>query len=287
MKTSKILLTLFFISFSFLVKGQVSFEPDSTFVYKKTLQGDLKMHVFKPSNHNVLDKRPVIVFFFGGGWVGGTPKQFYQQARFFADKDYLAISAEYRVGNKHKTTPFECVNDGKSAIRWVREYANELGIDPGKIIASGASAGGHVAACTGVIKGFEEEGENLNISSIPNAMILFNPVVDTAEKGYGMAKVGESRKTEISPCDNVVTGIPKTLIFHGTADKTVPFENIERFTKLMNEAGNTCELIPFEGKGHGFFNGSYFRKRSTDEIFNFTMNTSIAFLKEHNFKVEK
>ncbi len=286
MKTSKILLTLFFISFSFIVKGQVSFEPDSTFVYKKTLQGDLNMHVFKPSNHNVLDKRPVIVFFFGGGWVGGNPKQFYQQARFFADKNYLAISAEYRVGNKHKTTPFECVNDGKSAIGWVREHADELRIDPGKIIASGASAGGHVAACTGVIKGFEEEGENLNISSIPNAMILFNPVVDTTEKGYGMAKVGESRKTEISPCENVVIGIPKTLIFHGTADKTVPFENVERFTKLMNEAGNTCELIPFEGKGHGFFNGSYFRKRSTDEIFNFTMNTSIEFLKEYDFKAE-
>jgi len=287
MKTSKILLTLFFISFSFIVKGQVSFEPDSTFVYKKTLQGDLKMHVFKPSNHNVLYKRPVIVFFFGGGWVGGNPKQFYQQARFFADKDYLAISAEYRVGNKHKTTPFECVNDGKSAIRWVREHANELRIDPGKIIASGASAGGHVAACTGVIKGFEEEGENLNISSIPNAMILFNPVVDTTEKGYGMAKVGESRKTKISPCDNVVIGIPKTLIFHGIADKTVPFENIDRFTKQMNEAGNICELIAFKGKGHGFFNGSYFRKKSTDEVFNVTMEKSMTFLKEHNFKAEK
>jgi len=48
--------------------------------------------------------------------------------------------------------------------------------------------------------------------------------------------------------------------------------------------GNTCELIPFEGKGHGFFNGSYFRKRKTDDIFNNTMNLSIEFLKKHNFK---
>nr|WP_235047077.1 prolyl oligopeptidase family serine peptidase [Winogradskyella psychrotolerans] len=116
-------------------------------------------------------------------------------------------------------------------------------------------------------------------------MILFNPVVDTTEKGYGIAKVGKNRKTEISPSHHVVEGIPPTLIFHGTADQSVPFENVERFTKLMTEMGNTCELIPFEGKGHGFFNGSYFRKRKTDDIFNNTMNLSLEFLKKHNFKV--
>ena len=242
------------------------------------------MHVFKPSDYKILDKRPVIVFFFGGGWVGGSTKQFYQQARFFADNGYLAVSAEYRVRGKHKTTPFESVTDGKSAIRWLRAHADELGIDPNKIIASGGSAGGHVAACTGVIKGFEEADEDLSISSVPNAMLLFNPVIDTTEKGYGMEKVGKDRKTEISPCDHVANGIPPTLIFHGTADKTVPFENVERFTKLMNEVRNTCELVPFKGKGHGFFNGSYFRKRKTDDIFNNTMNLSLEFLKKHNFK---
>ena len=283
MKNSKILLTLFLIFFLFIVKGQVNFEPDSTVIYKMTLEGDLKMDIFKPSDHENLDKRPVIVFFFGGGWVGGHPKQFYQQARYFSDKGFLAISAEYRLENKHKTTPFECVKDGKSAIRWLRVHANELGIDPNKIIASGASAGGHVAACTGVIKGFEEAGEHLNISSIPNAMILFNPVIDTTEKGYGIKKVGESRKTEISPCDNIESGVPPTLIFHGIVDKTVPFENVERFTKLMNEKGNICELVSFKGKGHGFFNGSYFRKKRTDTIFNITMERSIEFLEKLNF----
>jgi acetyl esterase/lipase len=89
-KNSKILLTLFLIFFSFIVKGQVNFEPDSTFIYKTTLEGDLKMDIFKPSDHENLDKRPVIVFFFGGGWVGGHPKQFYQQARCFSDKGFLA-----------------------------------------------------------------------------------------------------------------------------------------------------------------------------------------------------
>lgn len=117
-------------------------------------------------------------------------------------------------------------------------------------------------------------------------MLLFNPVIDTTEKGYGMKKVGEHRKTEISPCNNIVSGIPPTLIIHGTADKTVPYENAERFTKLMNEKGNTCKLIPFEGKGHGFFNGSFFRKKKTDTVFNITTEKSMEFLEKYKFMPE-
>lgn len=265
-----------------LAFGQVSYEPDSTFYYKTTKQGKLKMDVFKPKNHKASDKRPVALFFFGGGWTGGSTKQFYQQARCFSEKGILAISAQYRVSGKHKTSPFESVSDGKSAIRWVREHALELGIDPDRVIASGGSAGGHVAACTGVISDYDEAGENFAISSIPNVMILFNPVIDTTEKGYGLKKVGEERKTEISPCHHVTSGIPSTLIFHGTTDKTVPFENVERFSNLMRESDNFCELIAFPNKGHGFFNGTFFRNSNTDDDFNITMEKSMNFLVKLN-----
>ncbi|MEO1994912.1 MAG: alpha/beta hydrolase [Planctomycetaceae bacterium] len=103
------------------------------------------------------------------------------------------MSADYRVIRKHKTTPFECVKDGKSAVRWIRQHAAELGVDPDRIVAAGGSAGGHVAAYTGVIQGHEEEGEDANISSLPDAMILYNPVIDTTEEGYGVSKVGQGK----------------------------------------------------------------------------------------------
>ena len=277
MKNLKIVISALVLTFSLVSTGQNKYEPDSVFVYKNTLQGELKMNVFKPKNYKSSGKIPVVVFFFGGGWTSGSPKQFYQQARYFADKGILAISAEYRIFGKYKTSPFECVSDGKSAIRYVREHATELGIDPKKVIASGGSAGGHVAVCTGVINGYDETTENLKISSVPNAMILFNPVVDTTEKGYGAKKVAK-RETEVSPTNHVTKGVPPTLIFHGTADQTVPFENAERFTKLMQDAGNTCELVPFEGQDHGFFNGSFFRKNSDDVIFYQMMEKSFDFL---------
>jgi acetyl esterase len=275
---SRLIILAFFlcsVACSFAQKG---FKPDTSFYYKNTAQGKLVMDVFIPPNHQVTDKSPVIIFFFGGGWVSGLPDQFYQQARYFSENGMVAISADYRTFNKHKTTPFECVSDAKSAIRWVRQHAGELGINTQKIIASGGSAGGHIAACSGILEGYESEGENLTISSVPNAMILFNPVIDTGEKGYGIAKVGLEHKADISPVAHIKPGIPPTIIFHGTADKTVPFENVERFTRLMKEAGNTCELKSFPGKDHGFFNGSFFRPKQSDEDFNATMKAAMVFL---------
>ena len=100
-------------------------------------------------------------------------------------------------------------------------------------------------------------------------------------KGYGAGKV-EGRETELSPCHHVKKGIVPAIIFHGTKDKTVPFENVERFTGLMKEAGNICVLVPFEGLGHGFFNGSWFRKKNGDASFDKIMKDTERFLREHD-----
>lgn len=252
--------------------------PDEWLVYKTVGETELKLHVFNPEGHTSSDQRPGIVFFFGGGWLGGTPRQFYQQSRDLAALGFVAIAAEYRVAKRHGATPFDCVEDGKSAIRWVRAHATTLGIDPARIVAAGGSAGGHVAACTALIEGYEGPGEDLSISSWPNALILYNPVLDTTEIGFGVNIVGVDRKTEISPCHHVKPGLPPTLVIHGTADATVPFENAERFTRLMQAAGNHCELIAAEGQEHGFLNGSYFRPKNGDIHYNRGLQQSLEFL---------
>ena len=217
--------------------------------------GDVKLalHVFYPADWKASDQRPAAVFFFGGGWVGGSPSQFYPQCKHLAAKGIVAAAAEYRVKKKHGTSPFECVADGKSAVRWLRTNADKMGIDPDRIIAGGGSAGGHVAACTGVIDAFDEKEEDGNVSSKPNVMVLFNPVIDTSKRGYGYDKL-KDRFQEISPVHHVRKGIAPTIIFVGTSDTTTPAAGDRKFCELMKEVDNRCELHEYKGRKHGFFN---------------------------------
>ena len=221
--------------------------------YKQVGDTKLFLHVFNPKGHNVSDRRPTIVFFFGGGWNGGTPKQFDPHCRYLASRGMVAITAEYRVKSRNKTTPFECVKDGKSAIRWVRENAGKLGVDDKRVAAGGGSAGGHVAAATGNCPGLEEKGENLKISSKPDALVLFNPVYDNSSKGFGYDRV-KLRWKEISPMHNISKGSPPTIVFLGTKDKLIPVSTAKEYEKRQVAVGSRSELHLYEGAVHGFFN---------------------------------
>ncbi len=252
-------------------------KPDKSLVYKTVGEVELKLHVFDPEGHMASDKRPAIVFFFGGGWVGGSPSQFYPHCEHLAARGMVAISAEYRVKGQHKTTPRECVNDGKSAIRWVRQHAVELGIDPERVLAGGGSAGGHVAAATGTTKTFEEAGEDLTISSVPAALVLFNPVFDNGPGGYGHDRVQEYWQ-DISPMHNISETTPPTIVFLGTRDKHVPVETANTYKRLMEEKGRRCDLHLYEGQPHGFFNygNAEFYQKTIDEMDRFL--ESLGFL---------
>ena len=237
------------------------FKPDKEIVFKSFDKDPLELNIFLPEGWKASDNRPAIVFFFGGGWRSGTPAQFYPQSRYLASRGMVAVSAQYRTSNSHGTSPLECVADGKSAVRWMRQHASKLGLDPDRIAAGGGSAGGHVAATTGVIDGLDESGEELSISSRPNALVLFNPATDISEN----QRWGD-RALDGSPLQHVGRGDPPTIVFHGKADSTVPFSTAEAFCEAMHEAGNRCELVGFDGRPHGFFNYSRSRVAYTNTL---------------------
>ena len=224
------------------------------FVYKSIQDFGLKLKVYYPALWKKGDQRPAILFFFGGGWIHGNPDQFRSQSEYLASKGMVAITAEYRVFDRHETTPIESVEDGKAAIAWVRSHADELGIDAARIAVGGGSAGGHVALSAAVVPGFIDENEES--LSRPDLLVLFNPVVDTTETGFRNKAIQliPGREKEISPIHHVKPGTPDTLIFHGTEDEAVPISRIEQFCQVMADAANSCRVISFEGAGHGFFN---------------------------------
>lgn len=233
--------------------AQGNIVPNQTLTYKTVGDAALKLHVFTPPGHAAADRRPAIVFFFGGGWNSGTPGQFYPHCEYLASRGMVAVSAEYRVKSRHGTTPRECVADGKSAIRWMRQHAGELGIDPDRLAAGGGSAGAHVAAAAGTTRAFDEPGEDPGVSSVPDALVLFNPVYDNGPDGYGHDRV-RSYWQAISPMHNISTNTPPTVVFLGTNDRLVPVKTAETYKRLMEDHGRRCDLHLYEGQPHGFFN---------------------------------
>jgi len=232
-------------------------------VYKKVGDVKLNMYIYYPEGHRATDKRPAIVFFFGGGWRSGTPQQFSRQAEYFASRGMVAMAADYRVASRHQAKVVDCVQDAKSAIRWVRANAARLGVDPNRIAASGGSAGGHLAAATGTLPDLDAPGEDTSISSVPNAMVLFNPATVL---GPLEGESPEPRRLEqfreragadpvkVSPYHHIKKGTPPAIIFHGRADTTVPYRTSEAFCQKMKSLGNRCELVGYDGAQHGFFN---------------------------------
>lgn len=227
-------------------------QPAATPVYKRLGNVELRLHIFHAHAAGAGPK-PCIVLFFGGGFVGGDPGQFYPHCQYFSGRGMEAMAAEYRIKSKHGVAPYECVADAKSAIRWVRRNAEELGIDPDRIVAGGGSAGGHLAAATGTLPGFDEPAEDPAVSARPNALVLFNPVYDNGPEAYGHERV-KDRWREFSPLHNISAETPPTIVFMGTEDRLTPVETCKRFRDRMREEGVRSDLWVYEGHGHGFFN---------------------------------
>ncbi|MDE5419076.1 alpha/beta hydrolase [Labilibaculum sp. DW002] len=221
--------------------------------YKVIDSVELNMTLRYPANFKKSKKYPTIIFFFGGGWNGGTTKQFEPQAKYFATRGMVTVLVDYRVKSRHKTTPYEAVADAKSAVRFLRKHAKELNIDPKKIAASGGSAGGHLAAVCGNCPTLDEDGEDLTISSRANALVLFNPVFDNGPEGFCYDRMGD-RWPEISPAHNIKKGAPPTIVFLGREDHLIPVSIAENYKVKMDEVDSRCDLHLYDGAGHGFFN---------------------------------
>lgn len=227
-------------------------KPTRRVIYKKIGDAELGLDIFEPAGLKNGDKRACFVSIHGGGWTSGSTRSMYPFADHCAKLGMVGISVQYRLYKAGgPVSVFGCVKDARAALRYVRTHADELGIDPDKIVANGASAGGHLAAATAMFPGVDHEDENLLISCAPNALILFSPVIDTSKEGYGQAKIGD-RWQVLSPAHQVRPSLPPTLLFHGTGDTTTPIKGARDFDAAMRKAGNRIELVAPENAIHTY-----------------------------------
>lgn len=235
---------------------------------------ELHLSVFFPDGVKNGDAKPAIIYFFGGAFLTGSPAQFEQHCQYFASRGIVAIAADYRVIKRNGGNALNCIYDAKSAVRYVREHAEELHVDPNKIILSGGSAGTFLAlSCAIDDPKWQDASDNTSISCKPNAMILLNPVVNAMEHKFRIEKFKDnvndsldmSHAKEVDPLTHISSGMPPMIMFHGTADKISGFAFVEQYHKDYVAAGNTAELVPYEGQKHGFTavkfkNGKYYKE---------------------------
>lgn len=228
-------------------------------LYKETPQGPLKLHVFSPMKTQgpAEGGKPCIVFFFGGGWKSGSFLQFVPQAEYFASRGLVTACADYRIFSQHQTTPDKAVEDARSAIRWVRGHAVELGVDPGRIIAAGGSAGGHLAACTALVGTLDAVGEDQSVSAVPDALVLFNPAMNIStlfkERATGEVRGFNLEMAEaITPNQFVSPNTPPAILFFGTADKLKA--GGDEYVRKARALGLRAEMWSARDMPHGFFN---------------------------------
>jgi acetyl esterase/lipase len=189
---------------------------------------------------DTLTSRPAIIWVHGGGFSGGDKRslELVDEANEFALKGYVNVSINYRlapegcvgtVGESCIIGIIQAMQDGQTAVRFLRARAAKYGIDPTRIAIGGSSAGAITALNVGYNAsdpgpgGHQEQASAVEaVQSLSGAAIFTTPGPD---------------------------GAP-ALLFHGTADPLVPYEWAQLTVQEALDAGLVAILKTWDGEGH-------------------------------------
>ena len=263
------------------------------FVFKQTPQRALKLFVDYPDDWQAKDKRPALVFWHGGGFTQGNAGQFYYQADYFAKRGAVCFRPEYRIRDVDNTLPIYAVEDGISAVRWIKERAPEFGIDPERVAVGGGSAGGCMASAVGTVDakkmaelGFVGKEDNQAIDIKTVAMILYNPFVDffeptsprqIEEECLFLGQDPEDFRAAlhtISGIENLNAQSPPSIILFGTRDAF--YVQQLRWIVRCRELGLICRDYVYKGEVHSWYNNSPHLEYTTHNVNEFLIE--IGFL---------
>lgn len=258
-----------------LREGIVFAEPDGQ---------PLECQLFLP-RERAAAARPGIVWIHGGGWRNKAMegRVLWRQAAHLASLGYPGVNITYRLAPAYQF-PAQ-LEDVQNGVRWVRRHAAELGIDPERIGTVGESAGGHLsallAATDAPIDGASSRVQALvaiyGVFDFPSLMSQGSTGAREALLGGDPTTAPEGsplweRARAASPLYRAGATTPPTLLLHGTADTTVPFDQSVRFHKRLRELGVRAELIPGEGGGHGHIHRPPYYGPALEQMTGFLMD---------------
>ncbi len=206
--------------------------------------------------------KPGVLLIHGGGWAQGDRNQLRGYGILLGRRGYVCVACEYRLSGEAKW-PAQ-IHDVKTALRWMRAHAGELGMDPDKIAVSGNSAGGHLSLMVGAtpnVPEFEGDGGNAGVDTgVAAVMAIYAPALlgapGVALSDVVAALLGRDASDDVvraaSPLTYARRDFPPTLLIHGGKDELVPDDaSLQMYTALRN-AGAMAELHVYAGAPHAF-----------------------------------
>jgi acetyl esterase/lipase len=144
---------------------------------------------------------------------------------------------------KGETRKRVCITDAKSAIRWFKQHAAELGLDPERIITGGGSAGGHVSVLATTNPGLDDPADPKGFDTTVVAYLLFNPAFSPED----------NQDAEVDVLRHLRPGLAPAIAFFGTEDKWKAGWDAAH-ARLRSLGNTTIDLQLAPGQAHGFFN---------------------------------
>jgi acetyl esterase/lipase len=227
-------------------------EPGKPHIYKQSGGQPREMEIYFPPSHDpAKSKVPGIILFHGGSWAGGSLSQFRDAGRYFASRGLVAATVNYRMLTKAEAAKLPagetkkrvCITDAKSAIRWFKQHAGELGVDPQRVITGGGSAGGHIAVLATLNPGLNDPADPKDVDTSVVAYVLFNPAFSPDDSGDAEVDVLRFLKPGLAPA----------VAFFGTEDNWKNGWDAAH-AKLKGLGNTTTELQLAQGQKHSFFN---------------------------------
>lgn len=259
---------------------------DLDIVYAKVGADDLKMDIYYPTTSKA-GPVPALVVVHGGAWMGGKRQDMKELCEGAAAKGFLAATVQYRLAPRSKWPAM--IDDVQTAVRYLRANSKKYDIDPKRIAAGGASAGGHLS----LLLGYRDTRDpkptlHPNESSRVGAVLdIFGPTdlgrdypatFDFLYQAVFGKPKSESAKDveEASPITYASKGVP-TFIIHGTADAVVPIVQSKRLQERLKDAKVPVDAVYIEGMGHDTGGSDAGRKKA----FRDAVNRGLDFLLEH------
>jgi len=208
-----------------------------------------KLNVLMPAGVQPGEKRPVVVFFYGGSWKDGERGDYRFAGEALARLGYVAVVPDYRLYPEVKYPVFQ--DDAALALRWVQDHAGEFYGDADSVFVMGHSAGAHLGALLTLDTRYARKA-GVRDGFIKGFIGLAGPYGFTPSKADNVRDVfaGVPDEEATKPINYVTAAAPPMLLLYGLDDDTVERPNAQILAERMRAVGGDVTLKEYDGVGH-------------------------------------